>query len=96
MPTTLSTLISASLGPKALVGIFVRNQCTIGDGLRIPKDELHAEFLAWAKRNGRPITMTLPAFGHYLMGGHSIAPRRTRAPDGSRQWVYERIALNEY
>lgn len=96
MPTTLDALLSAAIGPKALVGIFVRNQCTIGDGLRVPKDELHAAFLAWAARNGRRVTVTLPAFGHYLMEGSSILPRRTRAPDGSRQWVYERIALNEY
>lgn len=99
----LSSLLKLAMGEKALVAMFVRNQCTLhrSDELSIPKGELFEAFLAWAERNGRPCPrMNNAAFGRYLKAAAPrVTPQRRRSIPGdhaSREWHFVRITLNEY
>lgn len=96
----------AAMLDKAVVAMYVRNQCTLykregGPETRVPKDDLYGDFLEWAERNGRPCpNMTPAAFGHYLKAAAPlVAPKRCRtkkADHTSRAWFYTRISINEY
>ena len=75
------------------VSAFVREECTVGGGLQVDKDDLWDRWKTWAGEEGMPKTGTKAVFFRDLRAAvPGSKPRRLRGEDG-RKPIWEGVAL---
>jgi putative DNA primase/helicase len=80
---------------SSTINKFVRECCTVGAGLKVPKADLYAAWRTWCGVNGeRPTHAGL--FGRDLIAAYpTITPARPRDKDGKPIQVYAGIGLTD-
>jgi putative DNA primase/helicase len=79
------------------VKAFVADCCLVGSGRRIAKDQLYAEFVAYAEAEGLKSVPAKEWFSRDLLSVDAgISIRRGQCDDGRRVQLYEGIELADY
>ena len=77
------------------IGAFLRDRCTVGQGLGVRADALYGAWCAWCKEAGRDHPGTVQTFGRDLGSAvPGIAVTQPRSADGSRIRYYDGLTLN--
>ncbi len=90
IPTSVKDVVQEIEDLSSPVSAFVRDECVVGPGHRIPVDDLYDAWRRWCEQEGRQIVTTKQTFGRDLAAAVAGVTRRRGT---AMQPFYEGIAL---